>query len=172
MCGREKQGRRNCLNHWVTTKAKPRKCQVQVAFGSLNVGSQIEFMSFKSWSQIPWGGEWQPIPVFLLGESHGQRSLVGYNSWSCTELDMTVHTHIHTLLILEKYKTTVKYHSHRSKKKKKKLVLADANHTKKTFVFHGSKSQIFFNGIPGQVSVHCAYYFYKENPQISLGVKI
>ena len=22
---------------------------------------------------------WQPIPVFLSGESHGQRSLVGYN---------------------------------------------------------------------------------------------
>lgn len=53
-----------------------------------------------------------------------------------------------------------------------KLVLADANHTKKMFVFHRSKSQIFLNGIPGHVSVHCAYYFYKENPQISLGVKI
>ena len=53
-----------------------------------------------------------------------------------------------------------------------KLVLADANHTKKTFVFHGSKSQIFFNGIPGHVSVHRAYYFYKENPQIPLGVRI
>ena len=28
-------------------------------------------------------------PVFLLGEFHGQRSLVGYNPWSCKELDMT-----------------------------------------------------------------------------------
>ena len=40
-----------------------------------------------------------------------KRSLAGYNSCSCTDLDMTVHAHIHTLLILEKYKTTMKYHS-------------------------------------------------------------
>ena len=31
----------------------------------------------------------QPIPVFLPGESHGQRSLAGYNPWDCKELDMT-----------------------------------------------------------------------------------
>ena len=29
--------------------------------------------------KIPWRRAWQPIPVFLLGESHRQRSLVGYN---------------------------------------------------------------------------------------------
>ena len=33
--------------------------------------------------------EWQPIPVFLTGESHGQKSLVGYSPWGCKELDMT-----------------------------------------------------------------------------------
>ena len=27
----------------------------------------------------PWRREWQPTPVFLLGEFHGQRSLVGYS---------------------------------------------------------------------------------------------
>ena len=26
--------------------------------------------------KIPWRGAWQPTPVFLPGESHGQRSLV------------------------------------------------------------------------------------------------
>ena len=31
--------------------------------------------------------EWQLIRVFLPGESHGQRSLVGYNPWACKELD-------------------------------------------------------------------------------------
>ena len=31
--------------------------------------------------KIPWRREWQPTPVFLLGKSHGQRSLVGYNPW-------------------------------------------------------------------------------------------
>ena len=33
--------------------------------------------------------EMQPIPVFLPGESLGQRSLVGYSSWGCKESDMT-----------------------------------------------------------------------------------
>ena len=39
--------------------------------------------------KIPWKREWQPTPVFLLGEVHGQRSLVGYSPWSCKELDTT-----------------------------------------------------------------------------------
>ena len=33
--------------------------------------------------------EWHPIPVFLPGESHGQRSLVGCGPWGCKESDMT-----------------------------------------------------------------------------------
>ena len=28
--------------------------------------------------KIPWRRAWQPTPVFLPGESHGQRSLEGY----------------------------------------------------------------------------------------------
>ena len=35
---------------------------------------------FAPWvGKIPWRRKWQPIPVFLLGKSHGQRNLVGYN---------------------------------------------------------------------------------------------
>ena len=26
---------------------------------------------------------WQPMPVFLPGEPHGQRSLAGYSPWGC-----------------------------------------------------------------------------------------
>ena len=33
--------------------------------------------------------EWQPIPVLLPGEFHGQRSLAGYSPSDCKELDMT-----------------------------------------------------------------------------------
>ena len=34
---------------------------------------------FVSWvGKIPWRRKWQPAPVFLPGESHGQRSLTGY----------------------------------------------------------------------------------------------
>ena len=29
--------------------------------------------------KIPWRRKWQPTPVFLPGESHRQRNLVGYN---------------------------------------------------------------------------------------------
>ena len=33
--------------------------------------------------------KWQSTPVFLPGESRGQRSLAGYSSWGCKQLDMT-----------------------------------------------------------------------------------
>ena len=34
--------------------------------------------------------KWQPIPVFLPGESHGQRSLAGYTvHWAAEESDKT-----------------------------------------------------------------------------------
>ena len=33
--------------------------------------------------------EWLPTPVFLPGESHGQRSLVSYSLWGRRESDMT-----------------------------------------------------------------------------------
>ena len=36
-----------------------------------------------------WRRKWQPTPVFLLGESRGQRSLVGCRLWGRTESDMT-----------------------------------------------------------------------------------
>ena len=45
---------------------------------------------FDPWvRKMPWRREWQTIPVFLLGEFHGQRCLVGYNPWDHKELDMT-----------------------------------------------------------------------------------
>ena len=35
---------------------------------------------FSPWvGKIPWRGEWLPTPVFLPGEFHGQRSLMGYS---------------------------------------------------------------------------------------------
>ena len=46
-----------------------------------------------------WRRKWQPTPVFLPGESHEQRSLVGLQSMGCKELDKAkqlTHTHTHT----------------------------------------------------------------------------
>ena len=39
--------------------------------------------------KIPWRKKWQPTAVFLPGEFHGQRNLVGYSPWSCKKPDMT-----------------------------------------------------------------------------------
>ena len=48
---------------------------------------------FDPWvKKIPWRRKWQPMPVFLPGESQGQRSLVGYSPWGCKELDTTEAT--------------------------------------------------------------------------------
>ena len=47
--------------------------------------------------KIPWRRAWQPTAVFLPGESHGQRSLVGHSPWGHKELDTTeMHAHTYT----------------------------------------------------------------------------
>ena len=58
---------------------------------------------FDPWvRKILWRRKWQPTPIFLPGESHGQRRLVGYSPWGCKKLDTTeracvrVYTHTHT----------------------------------------------------------------------------
>ena len=40
-------------------------------------------------SKIPWRRAEQPTLVFLSGESHGQRSMVGYSLWGREESDIT-----------------------------------------------------------------------------------
>jgi hypothetical protein len=37
-----------------------------------------------------WGRKWQLTSLFLPGESHGQRRLVGYSPWVAKELGTTV----------------------------------------------------------------------------------
>ena len=45
-----------------------------------------------------WRREWLPTPIFFPGEFHGQRSLVGYNSWGCKGSDtMEQRTLVHVL---------------------------------------------------------------------------
>ena len=39
----------------------------------------------------PWRKKWQPIPVFLSGKSHGQRSFLGYSPQGRKKPDMTQH---------------------------------------------------------------------------------
>ena len=53
-------------------------------------------------SVYSWRRKWQPTPVFLPGESHRRRSLVGYSPPDGKELDTAewLHCHFHFLCIL------------------------------------------------------------------------
>ena len=60
---------------------------------------------FDPWvGKLSWRRKWQPTPVFLPGEAHGQGSLAGYNPCRPKESDtseklcacMHVHTHTQT----------------------------------------------------------------------------
>ena len=56
---------------------------------------QCRSHSFEPWvGKIPWRRKWQPTPVFLLGKSHGQRSVVAYSLWDSEESDTTERLNI------------------------------------------------------------------------------
>ena len=56
------------LPRWLSGKDPARQCR------------RHERRGFNPWvSKIPWRRAWQPTPVFLPGESHGQKSLAGYS---------------------------------------------------------------------------------------------
>ena len=41
-------------------------------------------LRFGSWvGKMPYRRKWQPSPIFLPEESHGQKSLAGYSPWGC-----------------------------------------------------------------------------------------
>ena len=72
--------------------------------------SRLQGCRFDPWlRKIIWRKKWQATPVFLPGESHGQRSLVGYGLWcrrvrrnwaaECVCAYTYTHTHTHTHFI-------------------------------------------------------------------------
>ena len=52
-------------------------------------------MQYLAITELNWRRKCQPTPVFLPGESQGQRSLVGCRLWGPTESDMTEVTQQH-----------------------------------------------------------------------------
>ena len=71
-------------------------CSFRVALGSIRSKEPAcqcrrhKRLGLHPWvGKMPWRRAWQPTPVFLPGESHGQRSLVGYSPWGQKELGMT-----------------------------------------------------------------------------------
>ena len=57
-----------------------------------NAGHARDTGSVPGSGRFPWRRTWQPTAVFLPGEFHGQRSLLGYSPYSHTELDTTEAT--------------------------------------------------------------------------------
>ena len=55
------------------------------------------------WRYISWKRKWQPTPVFLPREFHGQRSLVDYNPWGHKESETT------SLLNMDIYRENIIY---------------------------------------------------------------
>ena len=65
---------------------------------------------FDSWvGKIPWRRKWQLTPVFLPGESHGQRSQVDYSSWGCKESDVTEQLSLHEYIYILTHMCTHMY---------------------------------------------------------------
>ena len=67
----------------------------------LSVCLQCGRPGFNPWvGKIPWRRKWQSTPVLLPGESHGQRSLIGYSPWGRKESDTTERLHLPSATLL------------------------------------------------------------------------
>ena len=80
--------------------------QVALAVKKLPCQNRHKRHRFDPWvGKIPWRRAWQPTPVFLLGESHGQRSLAAVvhratKSWTQLK-QLSTHPHKISLLLKE-----------------------------------------------------------------------
>ena len=78
--------------------------------------SAYNLPGFSPWvGKISWKKKYPPLPVFLPGKFHGQRSLVGYSPWGWTELDTTeqiIHTRQSVFTLLRLWKCEVCLYSH------------------------------------------------------------
>ena len=87
-------------------------CQASLSSTISGVCSGCRFVG-----KIPWRRKWQPTPVLLPGESHGWKSLVGYNPWGRKESDTTEQLHFtppHSFCIFDNYLVKFTYDFSRS----------------------------------------------------------
>ena len=88
---------------------------MSLTLGSFSASVWVELVDYTAfwrnhWPQLikkqvpsfPWRRKWQPTPVFLPGEFHGQRSLVDCSPWGCKELDMTEQLTVFTFSLFTK----------------------------------------------------------------------
>ena len=55
----------------------------------VNAGDVTDIGLIPGSGRFPWRRAWQPTPVFLSGEFHGQRNLEDYSPGGQKELNMT-----------------------------------------------------------------------------------
>ena len=77
---------------WVSPVTRPKVLSGDKVLKEVHTQSPVLRFYFS-----PWGRKWQPTPVFLPGESHGRRSLVGYSPRGHKELDTTEPLHFTSL---------------------------------------------------------------------------
>ena len=86
------------IRHHLATEQQMPRLQKQLRFpGGVSSNKEATCQcrkynrgKFDPWvGKISWRRAWQPTPVVLPGEPHGQRSLVGYSPWGCEESDVT-----------------------------------------------------------------------------------
>ena len=99
----------HCSKHFVCNVSfnlhnKPEECKavLLVAKTVNNLPAMQETCVWFLGREDPWRREWQPTPVFLPREFHGQRNLVGYSPLGLKESDMIERL---TLLILFNWKS-------------------------------------------------------------------
>ena len=69
------------LSHFIFTFVIINELIDNTSFSGSSAGKESA-CDTETWvRKIPWRREWLPTPVFLPGEFHGQRSLVGYSPW-------------------------------------------------------------------------------------------
>ena len=86
------------IGHHLATEQQMPRLQIWLSFPGGASGNKEAICQcrrcnrgrFNPWiGKIPWAKAWQPTPVFLPREPHGQRSLVGYSPWGHEEPDVT-----------------------------------------------------------------------------------
>ena len=71
-----------------------------VAWTAKNLPAMQETQFDPSVGKIPWRKGMATPPVFLPGESYGQRNLVGYSPWVCKESDTTQRLSTHKMRLV------------------------------------------------------------------------
>ena len=130
----------------------------------------------------PWRRKWQPTPVFLPAEFHGQRSLADYSPWGSKESDMTKWlTHKHMIIYTFYMFSKVQDRIHGERRKGVSCGSHEIANNNKKFLslVEGQRycpSRLFSFRFPGAtMKLHwpaCAFFFPKNDCKVGYNLQI